>query len=160
MLLFGGERKGGPLFWRENISGGNFYQESSKETKIVGERQRESMTIFMRLLKCCLFVSLLVVLQPPVPPSTVIDKAYDRLQAADQCNLLCTPVRTITTVRLPSGLAYLATGFVMLALLGLKGTMQTWLVHKSLGCSQFSFFFFHTNDVTMTSHTQFHLTQL
>ena len=105
----------------------------------------------MTLLKCCLFVSLLVALQPPVPPSTVIDEAHDRLQAADKCNLLCAPVRTITIVRLPSGLAYLATGFVMLVLLGLKGTMQTWLVHKSLGCSQFSFFFFHTSDVTMTS---------
>ena len=101
----------------------------------MGERQRESMTIFMRLLKCCLFVSLLVALQPPVPPSTVIDEAHDRLQAAAKCNLLCAPVRTITIVRLPC--IYLATGFVMLVLLGMKGTMQTWLVHKSLGCSQF-----------------------
>ena len=31
MHLFGGERKGGPLFRRENISGGNFYLESSEE---------------------------------------------------------------------------------------------------------------------------------
>ena len=52
-------------------------------------------------MKCCLFVSLLVALQPPVPPSTVIDEAYDRLQVADKCNLLCAPVRTITIVRLP-----------------------------------------------------------
>ena len=135
MLLFGGERiiLAGKYSWREFLL-------SSKETKIVGERQRESMTISMRLLKCCLFVSLLVALQPPVPPSTVIDEAHDRLEAAAKCNLLCAPARTITIVRLPSGLAYLATGFVMLALLGLKGTMQTWLVHKSLGCSQFLFF--------------------
>ena len=109
------------------------------------------MTISMRLLKCCLFVSLLVALQPPVPPSTVIDEAYDRLQAADKCNLLCAPVRTITIVRLPSGLVYLATGFVLLVLLGLKGTMQTWLVHKSIrGCSQF--FFLHKwchHDISM-----------
>lgn len=75
MHLFGGERKGGPLFWRENISGGNFYLESSKE-KDCG-RKAESMIISMRLLKCCLFVSLLVTLQPPVPPSTVIDEAYE-----------------------------------------------------------------------------------
>ena len=117
----------------------------------MGERQRESMTISMRLLKCCLFVSSGCTPASSSTYSTVIDEAYDCLQAVDKCNLLCAPVRTITIVRLPSGLAYLATGFVMLALLGLKGTMQTWLVHKSLGCSQFSFFFFHTSDVTMMS---------
>ena len=68
MLLFGGERiiLAGKYIWREFLL-------SSKETKIVGERQRESMTISMRLLKYCLFVSLLVALQPLVPPSTVID---------------------------------------------------------------------------------------
>ena len=83
----------------------------------------------MRLLKCCLFVSLVVALQPPVPPSTVIDEAYDRLQAADRCNLLCAPVRTITIVRLPSALAYLVMAIVVLVLLGLKRPMQTWLAH-------------------------------
>ena len=54
------------------------------------------MSISVRLLKYCLFVSLLVALQPSVLPSTVIDEAYDRLQAAERCNILCVPVRTIT----------------------------------------------------------------
>ena len=40
------------------------------------------MNISVRLLKDCLFVSLLVALQLSVLPSTVIDEAYDRLQAA------------------------------------------------------------------------------
>ena len=54
------------------------------------------MNISVRLLKYCLFVSILVALQPSVLPSTVINEAYDRLQAAERCNILCVPVRTIT----------------------------------------------------------------
>ena len=76
------------------------------------------MTISVRLLKSCLLPSLLVALQPPVPP--ISDEAYDALQAADRCNLLCAPVRTITIVRLPSALAYLVMAFVVMVLLGLK----------------------------------------
>ena len=87
------------------------------------------MTISVRLLKCCLLVSLLVALQPPVPPSTVIDEAYDRLQAADRCNLLCAPVKTITIVRLPSALVYFVMAIEVLVLLGCKRPMQTWLAH-------------------------------
>ena len=78
------------------------------------------MTISVRLLKCWLFVFLLVALQPSVLPSTVIDKAYDHLQATDRCNLPCAPVRTIATVSLPSALAYLVMAIVVLVLLGLK----------------------------------------
>ena len=78
------------------------------------------MTISIRLLKSCLLPSLLVALQPPVPPSAVSDEAYDALQAADRCNLLCAPVRTITIVRLPSDLVYLVMAFVVMVLLGLK----------------------------------------
>ena len=99
------------LSLRQSISAGNFYQESSAE----------------RLPSClpsgCTLV-IAIALQPPVP---IIDEAYDHLQAADRCNLLCAPVRTITIVGLPSALAYLVMAFVVLVL---KRPMQTWLVHN------------------------------
>ena len=60
MLLFGGKRKGGATI----LAAKSIWR------KVFGERQ---MTISVRLLKCCLFVSLLVALRPPVPPKLQTD---------------------------------------------------------------------------------------